>query len=37
MRRASVLAVHDGLTAEELDFIIHYDIKYRMGQSDEEE
>ncbi|GER86002.1 hypothetical protein KDW_01640 [Dictyobacter vulcani] len=28
-----LLAQHYGLTAEELDFIINYDIKYRMGQS----
>ena len=27
----SVLAQHYGLTNEELDFIINYDIKYRMG------
>jgi hypothetical protein len=27
-----VLAKHYGLTDEELDFIINYDIKYRMGQ-----
>lgn len=27
----SVLAGHYGLTEEELDFIINYDIKYRMG------
>jgi len=26
-----VLAKHYGFTAEELDFIINYDIKYRMG------
>ena len=26
-----VLAEHYGFTAEELDFIINYDIKYRMG------
>ena len=26
-----VLAVHYGFTDEELDFIINYDIKYRMG------
>ena len=36
-----VLARHYGLTDEELDFIINYDIKYRMGQDngseDEEE
>jgi len=35
-----VLARHYGFTAEELDFIINYDIKYRLGltggQSDEE-
>lgn len=27
-----VLAKHYGFTDEELDFIINYDIKYRMGQ-----
>lgn len=32
-----VLASHYGFTAEELDFIINYDIKYRMGQEDAEE
>jgi hypothetical protein len=32
-----VLARHYGLTDEELDFIINYDIKYRMGRSDEED
>lgn len=32
-----VLARHYGFTAEELDFIINYDIKYRMGRSDEED
>ena len=26
-----VLAEHYGFTEEELDFIINYDIKYRMG------
>ena len=26
-----VLAAHYGFTDEELDFIINYDIKYRMG------
>jgi hypothetical protein len=26
-----VLAQHYGFTGEELDFIINYDIKYRMG------
>jgi hypothetical protein len=34
-----VLASHYGFTDEELDFIINYDIKYRMGRDavDEEE
>ena len=27
-----VLAEHYGFTDEELDFIINYDIKYRMGK-----
>lgn len=34
-----VLADHYGFTDEELDFIINYDIKYRMGkelENDEE-
>jgi len=31
------LARHYGLTEEELDFIINYDIKYRMGKDIEEE
>ena len=30
-----VLAKHYGFTEEELDFIIHYDIKYRMGRDAE--
>ena len=29
-----VLAKHYGFTDEELDFIINYDIKYRMGKDD---
>jgi hypothetical protein len=29
-----VLAGHYKFTAEELDFIINYDIKYRMGVDD---
>ena len=29
-----VLAKHYGFTDEELDFIINYDIKYRMGQDE---
>ena len=32
-----VLAKHYGFTDEELDFIINYDIKYRMGQNSGEE
>ncbi len=27
-----ILALHYGLSDEELDFIVHYDIKYRMGE-----
>jgi len=30
-----VLAEHYGFTDEELDFIINYDIKYRMGRDAE--
>jgi hypothetical protein len=29
-----ILAEHYGFTHEELDFIINYDIKYRLGQDD---
>ena len=32
-----VLAKHYGFTEEELDFIINYDIKYRMGLSGRKE
>jgi len=32
-----VLAKHYGFTEEELDFIINYDIKYRMGRDGGEE
>ncbi|MBZ0175640.1 MAG: Eco57I restriction-modification methylase domain-containing protein (plasmid) [Candidatus Methanoperedens sp.] len=32
-----VLAQHYGFTEEELDYIINYDIKYRMGQDNENE
>ncbi len=32
-----VLAKHYGITEEELDFIINYDIKYRMGDELNEE
>ena len=31
-----ILARHYGFTHEELDYIINYDIKYRMGQNDED-
>ena len=31
-----LLAEHYGFTDEELDFIINYDIKYRMGNTDDE-
>ena len=31
----TVLAGHYGFTAEELDFIMNYDIKYRLGRSTE--
>ena len=30
------LGRHYGFTDEEIDFIINYDIKYRMGWADEE-
>lgn len=33
----TVLAGHDGLTADELDFILNCDIKYRFGRATEEE
>ena len=33
----TVLAGHYGFTAEELDFILNYDIKYRLGRSTEED
>lgn len=33
----TVLTTHYGFTEEELDFIINYDIKYRMGRGAEEE
>jgi len=34
---APVLAGHYGFTAEELDFILNYDIKYRLGRDTEAE
>ena len=33
----TMLAGHSGFTAEELDFILNYDIKYRLGRSTGEE
>ena len=33
----TVLAGYYGFTAEELDFIINYDIKYRVGRDTEGE
>lgn len=33
----SVLAKHYGFTDEELDFIVNYDIKYRMGRDTDDE
>jgi hypothetical protein len=30
-----VLARHYGLSEEELDFVINYDIKYRLGRESE--
>ena len=32
-----VLAGHYGFTAEELDFLLNYDIKYRLGRSTDTE
>jgi len=32
-----ILAKHYGFTDEELDFIINYDIKYRMGSELEDD
>jgi len=32
-----ILAAHYGFTDEELDFIINYDIKYRLGADSDEE
>ena len=33
----TVLAGHYGFTAEELDFILNYDIKYRLGRDSGDE
>jgi hypothetical protein len=32
-----ILAEHYGFSDEELDFIINYDVKYRMGQEGSED
>jgi hypothetical protein len=32
----TVLAWHYGFTMEELDFILNYDIKYRLGRDTED-
>jgi hypothetical protein len=32
-----LLQQHYGFTAEELDFIVNYDIKYRLGRDTESE
>lgn len=37
MNTCERLAGHYGFTEEELDFILNYDIKYRLGRSPEEE
>ena len=33
----TVLAGHSGFTEEELDFILNYDIKYRLSRSSDSE
>jgi hypothetical protein len=37
MKACAGLAGHYGFTEEELDFIINYDIKYRLGRGAGEE
>lgn len=32
----TILAAHYGFTAEELDFILNYDIKYRLGRDEQD-
>lgn len=32
-----ILGAHYGFSQEETDFIVNYDIKYRMGQDEEDE
>lgn len=34
---SDIHTVHYGFTDDELDFIINYDIKYRMGREEETE
>jgi len=36
-KKKPVLAGHYGFIAEELDFILNYDIKYRLGRDTEGE
>ena len=36
-KSAPVRAGHYGFTAAELDFIVNYDLKYRLGRSPEVE
>ena len=36
-RHRERLAAHYGFTTEELDFILNYDIKYRLGRDTEAE
>ena len=36
-KRIGLAACHYGFTAEELDFILNYDIKYRLGRDTEGE
>jgi hypothetical protein len=36
-QKGAILAKHYDFTAEELDFIINYDIKYRLGRDVESE
>ena len=37
MIRGHGFSRHYGFTAEELDFILNYDIKYRLGRESENE
>jgi hypothetical protein len=37
LNRLACLTRHYGFTAEQLDFVINYDIKYRLGRDGGEE